>query len=113
MDEHETDTRLSENDRTWQTTLRRALRTTWWLGLGAVAVGYVLLVPLATILLGVSVLSRATVSESLLVVGGLLVAAVAYWSLVWWVEANGIARWKTDDADGVDVRRPSVAGWED
>jgi protein-S-isoprenylcysteine O-methyltransferase Ste14 len=113
VNEHDADTRLSENDRTWQTTLRRALRTTWWLGLGAVAVGYVLLVPFATILLGVRVLSRATVSESLLVVGGLLVAAVAYWSLVWWVEANGIARWETDDADGVDVRRPPVTGWED
>jgi protein-S-isoprenylcysteine O-methyltransferase Ste14 len=113
VNEHEADTRLSENDRTWQTVLKRGLRTTWWLVLGAVAVGYVLLVPLATILLGVSALSRATVGESLLVGGGLLVAAVAYWSLVWWVEANGIARWKTDGTDGGDVRRAPVAGWED
>jgi hypothetical protein len=112
VDEHEADTKLSENDRTGYAALENALRTVWWLGLGTVAAGYAVLVPLATLLLGVRVLSRAAVDVSLLVVG-LLVTAVAYWRLVWWVETKGIAQWQADDTDAVDIGGSAATGWED
>lgn len=111
MDEHDTDTQ-TVTDRTGAApALRDILRTAWRLGLGGVAVGYLALVPLAALLVGVRVLGGTTVDESGLVVGGLLVVTVAYWGLVWWVEDRGLADWEADGRGSSDAGR--AAGWND
>lgn len=83
--------------------LKGFLRIVLWLGIGVIGVGIVIIVPLAVIIVAIGVLSKATPSEASLMMIGIIIFTCGFWSLVWWFDKSGIARWHENEIETIEA----------
>ncbi|MFB6253836.1 MAG: hypothetical protein ABEI06_04440 [Halobacteriaceae archaeon] len=65
--------------------------------IGIISITSLIIAILFVLAIVFTILNTGHAKIGLLLLGGFISFAIAYWGLVWWVEKNGIGPWNTKD----------------
>lgn len=94
---------MGKNGYNADTPLDRIVHVLFWLGVGVICIGIIIGGALAVISAAIVALSRASLTEAVIIGLGMIVLTVGYWGLVSRSEKSGLAHWHRDEREEIEA----------